>query len=66
MTQFTWRTEKTAGGYVGHVVRIVSSAAPDAEGKFASFEVVKSVTLPSRARAKLQAQRWASHFARAA
>jgi hypothetical protein len=59
---FSWKTSKTANGFQFTVSLNQSLSAPNAEGRYVNTKVIKTGTLPTRARAKTMAQKWVRFF----
>ena len=62
MSFYSWNTKKIKKGFQFDVKKITSLNKPTKEGYYAKTQTVKTGVLPTRARAKAQAQRWSRYL----
>lgn len=64
MKNISWSTKKVEGGFEARVYEVISLEVPEA-GRYAKLETIKTFVMPTRARAKAQAQRLTRYYKRA-
>jgi hypothetical protein len=62
MAIFSWRTHKKKKGFDYEVKQITPRNTPTKSGMYATTKTIKAGNLPTRARAKKQAQRWVRYY----
>ena len=59
---YGWNTKKVGKGFKWNVTKMTTRKTKNSIGHYADTKVIKSGILPTRARAKLMAQRWVRYY----
>lgn len=61
-TLYTWKTNKTENGYGWVVTKSVIRGTPNSKGRYSDDKIVKTGSMPTRARAKSASQKWCRYL----
>lgn len=62
MVIYSWRTHKTPKGYKYEVIQMIPRDKKTKAGQYVITKVIREGYLPTRARAKSNAQKWVKYY----